>query len=206
MELQETTQPQTQKHREVAAEVLGVEIPTVPQEERGGHAAIYALRTVHQSQTHLVVLADQKANILIGAIAVTHTIIFTKVDFLPNAHLVLLIVFVWALSIEAVGVYFALLTLVPRVSDRFNEVKIEDSPNLAFFGFFTKYPANEYVEYLCRNLRNDDAARRFLAMDIYQVGVVLKRKYKFLRLAYVFGIGGALLLVSSTVIFLFTRQ
>jgi len=205
MELQETTQPQTQKHREVAAEALGVEIPTVPQEERGGHAAIYALRTVHQSQTHLVVLADQKANILIGVIAVTHTIIFTKVDFLPNAHPMMLVLFVGALLIEAVGIWFALLTLLPRASDRFHTVKIEDSPNLAFFGFFANYPANEYVEYLCRTLRSDEAARRFLATDIYQVGVVLKRKYKSLRLAYIFGIGGGVLLVSLTVIFLFTR-
>ena len=182
-----------------------VEVPNIPQDEGDGHAAIYALRTVHQSQTHLVVLADQKANILIGVIAVTHSFIFTKVDFLPNAHPMLLILFVWALLIEAVGVFFALLTLVPRVSDRFNEVKIEDVPNLAFFGFFANYPASEYVEYLCRKLRNDEAARRFLATDIYQVGVVLKRKYKFLRLAYVFGIGGAVLLVSSIVIFLLTR-
>src|SRR5262249_16622089 len=117
----------------------------------------------------------------------------------------ILILFVWALLIEAVGVYFALLTLVPRISDRFNEVKIENSPNLAFFGFFANYPANEYVEYLCRKLRNDEAARRFLATDIYQVGVVLKRKYKCLRFAYVFGIGGAVLLLSLTVMFLFSR-
>src|SRR5262249_11248529 len=94
------------------------EVPKIPEEEGDGHAAIYALRTVHQSQTHLVVLADQKANILIGVIAVTHTFIFTKLDFLPNAHPMLLTLFVWALLIEAVGVYFALLTLVPRVSDR----------------------------------------------------------------------------------------
>lgn len=190
----------TQTHRGVAAEALGV-----PQEEGDGHAAIYALRTVHQSQTQLVVLADQKANILIGVIAVTHTIIFTKVDFLPNAHQMMLILFVCALLIEAVGVWFALLTLLPRASDRFHTAKIENSPNLAFFGFFANYPANEYVEYLCRKLCNDEAARRFLATDIYQVGVVLNRKYKCLRFAYVFGIGGAVLLVSLTVIFLFTR-
>ena len=77
----------------------------------------------------------------------------------------ILILFVWALLIEAIGVYFALLTLVPRISDRFNEVKIEDSPNLAFFGFFANYPANEYVKYVCRKLRNNEAARKFLATE-----------------------------------------
>ena len=205
MELQERSQTQTQMHRGVAAEALGVEGSTVPQEEGDGHAAIYALRTVHQSQTHLVVLADQKANILIGVIAVTHTIIFTKVEFLPNAHPMMLTLFVCALLIEVVGIWFALLTLLPRASERFHTVKIEDSPNLAFFGFFANYPANEYVEHLCGKLRNDEAARRFLATDIYQVGVVLKRKYKSLRSAYVFGIGRAVLLVSLTAIYLFTR-
>ncbi|HKO29986.1 MAG TPA: Pycsar system effector family protein [Nitrospiraceae bacterium] len=182
-----------------------VEVPNIPEEKGDGHAAIYALRTVHQCQTQLVVLADQKANILIGVIAVTHTIIFTKVDFLPNAHPMVLGLFVCALLIEAVGVCFALLTLLPRGSDRLHTVKIEDVPNLAFFGFFANYPADQYVEYLCRKLGHDESARKFLAMDIYQVGVVLKKKYKSLRLAYVFGMAGAVMVISLTVIFLFTR-
>jgi len=169
-----------------------------------GRDAIYALRTVHENQTQLVLLADQKANVLIGIVAVILTILCTKANFLASGDRRVLIPLAGALFIELIGVLFALLVLMPNSTHKLRPMRIEDVPNLFFFGLFYRFNVEEYVGHLTQRLNDDYTARRLLATDLYYVGVVLKRKYVLLRYAYIFSLSGAVLLLSFTAMFLFT--
>lgn len=58
--------------------------------------------------------------------------------------------------------------------------------NPFYFGMFTQLDQDSYVEYMLDNLQQDEQARRMLLVDIYQIGRVLQRKYRLLRLSYSF--------------------
>ncbi|HEY8893618.1 MAG TPA: Pycsar system effector family protein, partial [Niastella sp.] len=62
--------------------------------------------------------------------------------------------------------------------------------NLLFFGNFYRTKVNEYQWAMNTMMRDPDYLYSTLIMDIHQLGVVLARKYKLIRLAYtVFMIG-----------------
>ena len=174
------------------------------QQDMDDHDVIYALRTVHQNQTQLVVLADQKANILIGIVAVVFTILFTKTHFLTNIHERLLIPFVCFLLMEVLAAFLALFVILPKKIVRPESMKIEDVSNPLFFGIFTKFKQDEYVTFLSDKLIDNQSARVLLITDIYQQGGVLKRKYSLLRYAYTVAAIGVASLLSFIVLFLFT--
>jgi hypothetical protein len=167
--------------------------------------AIYALRTTHQHQSQLLVLADQKANILVGILAVILTIIFTKADFLTNASVIYIIPIAVFIILEVAALLLALLVIMPKTIGHLHTTKIEDIPNPFYFGFFTMFSEDEYVEYLSNTLKDGMSARSLLAKDIYQTGFVLRRKYVLLKNTYILAFAGVLVLASSVVAFLFIR-
>ena len=167
--------------------------------------AIYALRTTHQHQSQLLVLADQKANILVGILAVILTIIFTKAQFLASLSGIYIIPIAVFIILEVAALLLALLVIMPKTIGHLHTSKIENIPNPFYFGFFTKFREDEYVEYLSLRLNDGMSARILLAKDIYQTGVVLRKKYILLKYTYILAFAGVLLLASSVVAFLFIR-
>lgn len=138
---------------------------------------IHLLRTVQQNQLQLIVMADQKANILIGGALILLTILATQLNG-PRLNPVLLILLVTA----AVAAVFAMLAAKPRIlpapgvdSGRFN---------LLFFGHFKDLPQAEYIERVEKVIADEDATYRTMAKDIYQTGQVLQRKYRYLAYSY----------------------
>jgi len=167
--------------------------------------AIYALRTTHQHQSQLLVLADQKANILVGILAVILTIIFTKADFLTNLSGIYIIPIAVFIILEVAALLLALLVIMPKTIGHLHTTKIENIPNPFYFGFFTKFSEDDYVEYLSDTLKDGMSARSLLAKDIYQTGIVLRKKYVLLKYTYILAFVGVLVLASSVVAFLFIR-
>jgi len=82
---------------------------------------------------------------------------------------------------------------------------IDNMPNPLFFGFFTKFKEDEFVSYISKLMISDDAARRLLEKDMYQMGVVLNKKYMLLKAAYIFAVMGLFLLIFSMVVDVFVR-
>ncbi len=60
---------------------------------------------------------------------------------------------------------------------------------------FSQLDQQSYVDYMLENLNHNHKARHMLLVDIYQIGHVLKRKYRLLRFSYGFL---ALSAISST--------
>jgi len=146
---------------------------------------IQTLRTAHQNQTQLNLMADQKANILIGTLVLMFTVVLTRIITLAeNDQNVLLILAVFALM-QIVPLVLTVLVLIPKNINSANMNRIEDIGNPLFFGFFTQYSQQQYSDYMSAILVDNESARRMLVNDIYQIGLILRRKYRLLRLAYV---------------------
>lgn len=163
------------------------------------HDVIYALRTTHQYQTGMVTLADQKANILIGLSLVSFTILLTRANWLleQESHLRNgLIVFLLA---QLATVITAVWVIVPKLTPYPKAGKIENAPNPMFFGFFSQFKQQEFIDHVVTDMTNDEIARRYLLRDIYQIGAVLNRKYRVLRLAYLLQALSIFLLFLGTV-------
>jgi len=68
-------------------------------------------------------------------------------------------------------------------------------PNPLFFGFFASFTQTAYTEFMMETVNSNEAARELMIIDIYQIGVVLKKKYQLLRYSYMLLAVGALLSV-----------
>lgn len=162
------------------------------------HDVIYALRTAHQNQTQLVVLADQKANILIGVLAIMFTIILTNANFITGIEPPLLIPLACFLLLEIIAILMAFLVVIPKNIKRHKDLRLDDVANPLFFGIYTEFNQDEYVGYLLDKIQDNRSARACLLTDYYQTGVVLKRKYTLLKYAYGFAVAGILLLIITS--------
>ncbi|WP_395373198.1 Pycsar system effector family protein [Marinicella sp. W31] len=153
-----------------------------------GQDIIQTLRTAHQNQTQLNLMADQKANILIGTLVVVFTVVLTRLLTLQNGVLIYPIV-VFALM-QLVPLVLSTLVLIPKNIRQTKSKRIEDMANPLFFGCFTKFSETEYEQFLLQKLTSNSDARALLIHDLYQIGCILKRKYTLLRLAYIFAVLG----------------
>ena len=156
------------------------------------HDIIYAIRTAHQSQNQLNLMADQKANILVGTIVLLLTFLFTRIPSfnLTDQWLIALIgVFT---MLEVIAALLGIMVIKPRTRYLKQPIEIEDMPNPLFFGFFCRFKEQEYVDYIQHLLTDNESAREALLKDYYQVGLVLKRKFTLLKYAYNFAASGLL--------------
>lgn len=98
--------------------------------QTSSHDVIYTLRTVHQHQTQLLILADQKANILTGIVAIILTILITNAKYL-NGYEQFLFSFSGFLAIELSALVMAILVVLPRTRHK-TSLNIEEMQNPFF--------------------------------------------------------------------------
>lgn len=165
--------------------------------EESSHDVIYTLRTAHQNQTQLLIMADQKANILIGVVAVILTFILTNRDFLNSISYQYIYLFSAFVMLEIASLIMSLLVVLPQKKGASSKIeKGEDLHNPLFFGHFTQLSEQQFTAYIAKILNNDKIAQELLVKDIYNIGLVLKRKYGFLKLAYTLAIIGIIFLAA----------
>lgn len=162
-------------------------------ELKGRTSVDYMLRTVQQNSIQLTVIADQKANILIGIIAICWTLTLSNAEItsLP-ASLVAFNVF------GGPAALLALMALSPR--PRSPAISRGDGYNPLIFSSFAERSREDYLREMHQLVQLDDSVYRAIFHDIHAIGQVLDRKYRFLRYAYmVFFVG----LLTAGGIFLF---
>lgn len=150
---------------------------------------IQLLRTTQQHHVQLSLMADHKANMLIGATFVVFTLAIGQ-SHASNFSLPLLILAISAFC--AAGL--AALAVMPAT-----KIRPGANPNMLFFGAFSKVSEDEFAaQLLAQNLESQEKVYRTMMRDIYQMGIVLERKkYRYLGLAYrVFLIGLSLTFVT----------
>ncbi len=172
------------------------------QSERG-MATIF--RIMAQTQNNLSQMADSKANILISVNAIILSVIisslFEKLQTDPNLQIpVALIVLVCIASIV-----FGILATRPNVSGgTFTREDISAKrTNLLFFGNFHNMGLDDYSWGMNEMLNDKYYMSNSMIKDAYFLGVVLAKKYKYLRIAYnVFMYGLILAIIAFVVAFL----
>ena len=144
--------------------------------------AVYALRTTQQHHVQLSMMADHKANMLIGATFIVFTLAIgqSKTGDLSIPLLILAIAAFASAGLAAIAV-------MPAFTPR------KDGPaNMLFFGGFSSLSEEEFVErLLSEEFQTQESVYRAMLRDIYQMGTILgRKKYRFLGWAYrVFLIG-----------------
>lgn len=151
------------------------EAPVV-QKKKWPKEAVTLLRTTQQHHVQLSMMADQKANMLIGATFVVFTLAIgqgaTEAFSLPLMILA-------GTAFAAAG--FGALAVLPQTSS-----PPEGDRNWLFFGNFSEIDADSFYEKLAdSHLSDQNDVYRAMSLDIHQMGMVLaKKKYRYLGLAY----------------------
>jgi hypothetical protein len=154
---------------------------------------------LRETRLHLVSfsqMADTKANILLSISSVLLSISLTRVSD-PR--------FTGALAVLAgfllVTIFLALLTVIPRVLG-FGHRKIsvhDPTYTPLYFGNYASISYAEYAKDFEEIMNDSDRTYEVMVKEIYYSGVYLvKNKYRYVRLGYMFFFAG---LIVSTFIF-----
>jgi len=163
------------------------------------HDVIYTLRTAQQHQVQLSLIADQKANIIIGVTMIFLSAIQSQLfsnDFSSKVYFLPLIVLSIMISI---AFFTAILVVLPRISN-YKFKTPEEMPNPLFFGHYASLDEKTYSSYMLNLLKDNTSARELLIKDTYQIGLVLKKKYALLKYSYMFLATGVLIFVLALAI------
>ncbi|MEM6335242.1 MAG: Pycsar system effector family protein [Bacteroidota bacterium] len=149
-------------------------------------------RTMYRVNMDLSALADTKANIMISINGLILSIMLAsvapKIDANPWLFLPVVVLLLGCL----IALVFAVLSARPRVGSQ--PVSLEDvradRANILFFGNFANMAQPDYVEGMIDLMRNNDLLYRNMIRDLYNLGIVLVKKFRLLRVSYnVFMIG-----------------
>lgn len=159
-------------------------------------------RTTSINHLHLSEMADNKAHILLTINSIIVSILVTLLFRGLDDDSKLLIPGLMFLFTSLITIVFAVLVTRPNVtSGVFTKEDIRNkTANLLFFGNFHRMDLEDY-QWGVREMMNDaDFLYGSMTRDIYNLGVVLGRKYKLLRYAYSFFMIG---LIVSAISFVF---
>jgi hypothetical protein len=142
--------------------------------------SIYMLRTVQQQHLTLSMMADQKANMLLGVSSVVMALVVRegRLDGLSPAVLVMGF-FSFAAAL------LCMLSVIPKIGGPKPDTRPEARPNILFFGIFAELPEEEFLARMRKVMSSDAEIYATMVRDVHQQGLLLKRKkYFWLGWAY----------------------
>ena len=154
--------------------------------------SIQTMLLTSENHVELSNMADGKASILISVNAIIISVILSILIRRIEVETHLIIPTLLFLASSLTTTLIAILATRPKVSQGSfsREDILNKNTNLLFFGNFYKSKVTEYKWAMNTMMRDPDYLYSTLIMDIHQLGVVLARKYRLIRLAYtVFMIG-----------------
>lgn len=143
-------------------------------------------RTAYHVQMDLTGLADNKANMMISINGIIISIIIASVAPKLDANPWLLLPTTVFLLGNLVSIVYAILAARPRVSSVPIRLKdLEHSRgNILFFGDFANLPEEDYVEGMFGLLDDRRVMYETMMRNIYGLGLVLRKKFALLQVAY----------------------
>ncbi len=172
-------------------------------------------RSTYRTHINLSSIADGKANMMISINTIILSAIITligtsitltgKVSFDHFRFFLPILILLIAVLGSAV---FAILSANPKVTSSDVEKKdiVQRTKSVLFFGNFIHMKQDEFVENL-GFLKNDEKLLYDnMAVDIYELGQVLSKKYKMIKISYNIFMIGLILCVASFLIILCYSQ
>ena len=159
-------------------------------------------RLTSRNHINLSSIADNKANILISVNSIIISIIISGLIKTLDNHPHLVLPTYMILAINVITIVFAIIALRPNVSKgKFTRKDIEEkNTNLLFFGNFHGMDRTDYKWGMTEMLNDSNYLYSSLIDDIYFLGKVLGKKYKYLRYSYNIFMYGIILAVIAFVI------
>lgn len=163
------------------------------EERKWPSEAIYMVRTMQQHHVQLSIMADQKANMLIGATFVVLTLAIGQSQS-SSFSLPLLVLAMSAFMSAGLATMAVMPSTIPKPSR---------GSNWLFFGTFAQAEEPVFQERIMAGLGDPEEIFKAMLHDIYQMGCILQtKKYRYLGWAYrSFLIG----LVATFVTFVYER-
>ena len=143
-------------------------------------------RTTYRTHVNLSSIADNKANIMLSINAIVISIVVSTLlpQIIGNPKLfipTLILLIVCLLSIV-----FATLSTRPKITE--GKSTIEDikqkRSNLLFFGNFYNMELDDFHWGMKEMIKDPDFVYSSMTRDLYFLGIVLAKKYRYLRICY----------------------
>lgn len=159
-------------------------------------------RVTLRNHMQLSKIADNKANIMLSVNAIIVSVILGSL--LPAAeddHVFRVPLLVLLFTCVATIVMAAISTIPQVTEGKYSREDVtRKKVNLLFFGNFHAAPLDEYQWGMEQLLNDEEYLYSSLSKDLYFLGKVLHRKYKFLRYTYLIFMTGMLATVIATVV------
>lgn len=156
-------------------------------------------RAIYRNHINLSAIADTKANIMISVNSILISVLITFLSYrnIAETQPMILVPVIVFLVVGLSSLVFAVLSARPKITSNKNNKKI----NIAFFGSFVHLTEEAYQKKMHEVLSDGSLLYSNMVNDLYYLGKVLDRKYRYLSIAYnIFMLG----LVVTVVLFLFT--
>ena len=155
-------------------------------EEQPGKGVETMFRITSANNQRLSDMADNKAQILITVNSIILSLIVSLLlrRLEDNPYLVIPTLMLLLVSLSCI--IFSILATRPAIpKGTFTKEDVDAKRvNLVFFGNFYNMPLNEYQESMEKVMGDREFLYGTLIKDVYSQGVVLGKKYKFIRTAY----------------------
>jgi predicted metal-dependent HD superfamily phosphohydrolase len=154
-------------------------------------------RMTANNHIHLSSQADSKAHIMISVNSIIISIMFSvllgRLEYYP--HLAIPTMLLAAVCV--LTIIFSVLATRPSISGgRFTEDDIRNKKtNLLFFGNFHKMELEEYNWAMNELLKDSEYIYGSMIKDTYFLGIVLAKKYRYLRISYTIFMYGLIMAV-----------
>lgn len=153
---------------------------------RLGRGVETMFRTTYRTHVNLSSIADNKANIMlsINAIIVSITVSSLVPRFDANPKLIVPTFVLLLVCLAAI--VFATLSTMPKITEgKVTRKDIEQKKsNLLFFGNFYNMQIEDYHWGITEMIKDDDFLYSSMTRDLYYLGIVLAKKYQYLRICY----------------------
>src|SRR5258706_6804565 len=184
-----------------------LEVPKNPKKKKGkGKETLF--RVAYRNQPALIQIADNKANIIISIntmiissiIAVTgYGVVADKIAF-DKAAIVVPITLIILCCL--VSVILAIQAARPKLIRTNRAANQKEKSSLLFFGVISRYSQKEYLDQMNTLLTSDTDIFETMTIDLYNQGIILTRKYRFLSYAYRIFMFGFILSVLMFLVFM----
>ncbi len=145
-------------------------------------------RANYRNHINLSIIADNKANIMISVNAIMISVLISLLTYknITETNPMVLLPVVIFLVTGLTSLIFAVLSIRPKIT-ALNEgqVSVEKAKqNIVFFGNFVNLSLEQYEEAMDAMLRDSQLMYGNMTRDMYYLGKVLDKKYRFLTISY----------------------
>jgi len=143
-------------------------------------------RTTYRTHVNLSSIADNKANIMLSINAIIISIVFANLVPRLEASPALMLPTVGLVMTCLIAIIFATLSTRPKITEgKFTRKDIEEKKsNLLFFGNFYNMELKDYEWGVEEMIKDEDFLYSSMTRDIYWLGKVLAKKYRYLSICY----------------------